>query len=453
MVSGGTFNEGVEKIRPGIYTNFKAAAAERTKAGERGTVALPLAASWGAAKEFLEINKEEDVEKKLGLPLSHQSFLLLREAMKLAKTVLVYRLNDGIKATATLATDVIATAKYGGVVGNSITIKVDENVVDSSKKDVTTYLNEVAVDKQVVSTASELVDSNYVTFKITGTSELQKTSGTTLVGGTDQVVTNLDYTQFLVSAEGEYFDTIAFPVSSSAEMALKTSFVSFVKRMRDEQGVKIKGVVANMPADYEGIINVRNGVTLEDGTVLESHQVVAWVAGADASASMLKSNTFVKYEGAIDATPRLANDETEEALQNGEFVLTFDARDKAVYVEQDINSLTTFSKEKSSKFRKNKISRILDGINNDTRRNILDAIKERKDANTDIPADENGVQFILSMQTAYLNELQSNGAIANFDSTADITVSLNDNVDGFIVNQSIEPVDSGEKFYFTTEVK
>ncbi|EDP7604047.1 phage tail sheath protein [Listeria seeligeri] len=452
MVSGGTFNTGVEKIRPGIYTNFKSAAVERTKAGERGTVALPLSASWGAAKEFVEINKVEDVEKKLGLDLSHPSFLLLREAMKLAKTVLVYRLNDGSKATATLATDIIATAKYGGKVGNSITIKVDENVVDSTKKDVTTYLNEVAVDRQVVSVASDLINSNYVTFETTDTSELQNTAGTTLVGGTDQEVTNLDYTQFLVSAEGEYFDTIAFPVPSD-DMALKTSFVSFVKRMRDEQGVKIKGVVANMPADYEGIINVRNGVTLQDGTVLESHQVVAWVAGADASASMLKSNTFVKYEGAIDATPRLANDETEEALQNGEFVLTFDARDKAVYVEQDINSLITFTKEKSAKFRKNKISRILDGINNDTRRNIMDAIKERKDANTDIPADDNGVQYILSMQTAYLNELQSSGAIANFDSTADITVTLNENVDGFIVNQSIEPVDSGEKFYFTTEVK
>ncbi|EHH5516367.1 phage tail sheath family protein [Listeria ivanovii subsp. londoniensis] len=452
MVSGGTFNTGVEKIRPGIYTNFKSAAVERTKAGERGTVALPLSASWGAAKEFVEINKVEDVEKKLGLDLSHPSFLLLREAMKLAKTVLVYRLNDGSKATATLATDIIATAKYGGKVGNSITIKVDENVVDSTKKDVTTYLNEVAVDRQVVSVASDLINSNYVTFETTDTSELQNTAGTTLVGGTDQEVTNLDYTQFLVSAEGEYFDTIAFPVPSD-DMALKTSFVSFVKRMRDEQGVKIKGVVANMPADYEGIINVRNGVTLQDETVLESHQVVAWVAGADASASMLKSNTFVKYEGAIDATPRLANDETEEALQNGEFVLTFDARDKAVYVEQDINSLITFTKEKSAKFRKNKISRILDGINNDTRRNIMDAIKERKDANTDIPADDNGVQYILSMQTAYLNELQSSGAIANFDSTADITVTLNENVDGFIVNQSIEPVDSGEKFYFTTEVK
>lgn len=452
MVSGGTFNTGVEKIRPGIYTNFKSAAVERTKAGERGTVALPLSASWGAAKEFVEINKVEDVEKKLGLDLLHPSFLLLREAMKLAKTVLVYRLNDGSKATATLATDIIATAKYGGKVGNSITIKVDENVVDSTKKDVTTYLNEVAVDRQVVSVASDLINSNYVTFETTDTSELQNTAGTTLVGGTDQEVTNLDYTQFLVSAEGEYFDTIAFPVPSD-DMALKTSFVSFVKRMRDEQGVKIKGVVANMPADYEGIINVRNGVTLQDGTVLESHQVVAWVAGADASASMLKSNTFVKYEGAIDATPRLANDETEEALQNGEFVLTFDARDKAVYVEQDINSLITFTKEKSAKFRKNKISRILDGINNDTRRNIMDAIKERKDANTDIPADDNGVQYILSMQTAYLNELQSSGVIANFDSTADITVTLNENVDGFIVNQSIEPVDSGEKFYFTTEVK
>ncbi|MBC2004446.1 phage tail sheath protein [Listeria booriae] len=452
MVSGGTFKEGVEKIRPGIYTKFKAAATERVKSGDRGTVALPLAASWGPTKQFIVINTPEDVEKKLGLPIADPSFLLLRETMKMAKTVLLYRLNDGEKAKATLAKDIQVTAVFGGAVGNGLTIKVSDNVVDSTKKDVVVYLNEDSVVRQTVSSASELVDNQYVVYKTVAGSVLENTSGTSLVGGNDQVPLNLDYTQFLLDAEGEFFDTIALPVDDTGT-ALKTAFVSFIKRMREEQGIKIKGVVANMPADYEGIINVKNGVVLEDGTQLSPHQAVAWVAGADASASMLKSNTFVKYEGAIDARPRLANDETEDALLNGEFVFTFDARDKAVYVEQDINSLVTFDKDKSSRYRKNKIMRILDGVNNDSRRNIMQAIKDRKDANSDIPANDNGIQLLLGMQTTYLDELQENGAIADFDSTADVEVTLNATEDGFIVNQRIKPVDAGEKYYISTEVR
>ena len=43
--------------------------------------------------------------------------------------------------------------------------------------------------------------------------------------------------------------------------------------------------MANYDADYEGIINVTNGVVLTDGTKDHRRQATAWVAGADASAS------------------------------------------------------------------------------------------------------------------------------------------------------------------------
>ncbi|PNB52744.1 phage tail sheath protein, partial [Pseudomonas sp. GW456-E7] len=93
---------------------------------------------------------------------------------------------------------------------------------------------------------------------------LPATSGIRLSGGTDKTPTNADYTAFLEAAETEYFDTIALPVEDNEQ--LKATFVAFIKRLRDNQGQKVQGVLSNYKGDHEGIINVTGGVLLENGT-------------------------------------------------------------------------------------------------------------------------------------------------------------------------------------------
>ena len=141
-----------------------------------------------------------------------------------------------------------------------------------------------------------------------------------------------DYTAFLEAAETEYFDVIALPVDNSEQ--LKATFASFIERLRNKQGRKVQGVVANYAADQEGIINVTSGVVLEDGTELAPAQTTAWVAGASAGATFNQSLTFVEYEGAVDTLERLDNDQVEYRLSQGEFLFTFDARDRTVSVEK-----------------------------------------------------------------------------------------------------------------------
>ncbi|BBP90934.1 hypothetical protein BsIDN1_45520 [Bacillus safensis] len=79
----------------------------------------------------------------------------------------------------------------------------------------------------------------------------------------------------------------------------------FIKRLRDDQGRKVQGVLANYSADHEGIINVTSGVVLEDGTEITPAKATAWVAGASAGANFNQSLTFVEYEGAVDTLERL----------------------------------------------------------------------------------------------------------------------------------------------------
>ncbi|OTQ85146.1 phage portal protein [Bacillus subtilis subsp. subtilis] len=466
-MNGGTFTVGKEKERAGIYFNFKTTAEDRVSVGERGTVALPIASSWGEVKKFISISSIEDLNKKVGLNIDDPSLLLLREAMKKASTVLLYRLTEGLRAQADISEGVKATALYGGTKGNDIIIRITENVIDSSKVDVTTYLDQSEVDKQTVSKAEELKANKLVEFTgkgdltvsipLTGTApedvsgDLPASSGIRLSGGTDKTPTNADYTAFLEAAETEYFDTIALPVEDNEQ--LKATFVAFIKRLRDNQGLKVQGVLSNYKGDHEGIINVTGGVLLEDGTEITPEKATAWVAGASAGATFNQSLTFVEYAGAVDVLTRLDNDQVIQRLANGEFLFTYDSRDKSVSVEKDINSLTSLTAEKNKVFQKNKIVRVLDAINNDLTSQLKALIKSRKASGSDVPATNDGLQFVKTLITQYLSVLQDNGGITNFDSENDITIALNSDRDGFLIDLAVQPVDAAEKFYFNVEVK
>lgn len=148
-MNGGTFTQGKEKERAGIYFNFKTTAQERVSIGERGLSPSPSHPA-GEAKTFVSISSIEDLNKKVGLSIEDPSLILLREAKKKAKTVLMYRLTEGIRASADLSQGVKATALYGGSKGNDIIIRISENVLDQTAFDVTTYMDEAEVDKQTV---------------------------------------------------------------------------------------------------------------------------------------------------------------------------------------------------------------------------------------------------------------------------------------------------------------
>ncbi|MDI6646418.1 phage tail sheath family protein [Bacillus altitudinis] len=448
-MNGGTFTPGTEKKRPGIYFNFKTTAQQRITLGDRGTVALPITMSWGEPKSFISISGIEDLNKKVGLNIDDKSLLLFREAKKKAQTVLLYRLNEGEPAKAQIRENFNVLANYGGQKGNEVTIQVTENVLDSSKRDVVTYVGTDIVDKQVVTDVKELKQNKYVSFS--GEGEVTITAGVTLSGGKNGVPSVADYTAFLEAAETEYFDVIALPNNTSEQ--LKATFVAFVKRLRDDQGRKVQGVLPNYAADHEGIINVTSGVLLEDGTEITPAKATAWVAGASAGANFNQSLTFVEYEGAVDTLERLDNDQVEYRLSQGEFLFTFDARDRTVSVEKDINSLTSYTTEKNKTFGKNKIIRVLDAINNDLTRELKNLIKLRKANGNDIPASDDGLQLVKTLITQYLTQLQDGSGITGFDSETDIMIALNEDRDGFLIDLAVQPVDAAEKFYFNVEVK
>lgn len=237
------------------------------------------------------------------------------------------------------------------------------------------------------------------------------------------------------------FNVIAYPNSGGSD---KNAIKTWIRGMRDDEGIKIQGVFANLVADDEAIINVVQGVTLSDGTSLTAEQVTAYVAGITAGASINKSNTGLKYDGAIDVSPRMTKREMETAITEGKYIFKVDSVQNVTSV-YDINSLTTVNGDKNNSFKKNRTIRTLDAINNDT----VSIFESNYIGNVDNTVD--GRSLLRGTYIEYFNLLQSLNAIQNF-SAEDVEVLEGNDKESAVINCNIQTVDSIEKMYITVNL-
>ncbi|WP_425447624.1 phage tail sheath family protein [Dethiothermospora halolimnae] len=453
---GGTFNPLVGKVRPGMYMNFEAVTQDRIKSQERGTVLMPLPnAKWGPAKEFITITDPSETYDLLGYDINDKEMLLIKEAFKNCKKVIAYVLAEGEKAKARVG-DLEITAKHGGVRGNDIKIVIAKDSNDS--KNVITYLGDNIVDEQNVNGISDLKDNRFVEFTkgevlpaknsvektlMAPAEELVETAGTSLKGGSNGVYSNIDITEFLSESETQFFDCIAFPIE---DPSYQSSFKTKLEYFRDEIGKKVMGVTSNYDGDLEGLINVVNGVVLNDGTKLSAREAVAWVAGATSGANINESLTHKVYQDAVDVNPRLKHDQIVEGLQKGYFIFT-NTGDKVI-VEQDRNSLTTLSAKKTKKWTKNRPLRVMDAINNDLLKSFNGTYAGKLDNNDD------GHSIAKALITKYLTALQDVNAIRNLNKENDVIIDKELSVgDELYADIAVQPMDAAEKFYFTVKVR
>jgi hypothetical protein len=440
-MTGGNWTAGTPAVRPGLYINFIAKANASISIGARGTVIIPLTMNWGTPQTFISIEAIADTMNNLGYDYSSAAMLPIREALKNCSEVLVYILNVGVKASVAIA-PLTATAAQPGILGNSLSIVIVTNPTDGSKKNVQTLLNGIVVDEQdgVVNVA-DLKNTQWIAWS--GTGALVNTAGSPLVSGTNGVpVTNTDWTNFLTACETQFFNCLAWP---NTDPSLQATLLAWVKKLRDQQGRKITAVAPNFGADYEGIIDVANGVILSDGTVLDSIGATPWVAGATAGASITTSNTYATYQGATDANPRFTDTQTKAGIKAGQFIFTNNGA--TTVVETDINSLVTIAAPKSARFQKNRVIRVLDTINNDLMTTVRQSYIGK------VPNNVDGQAVLTEAVLLYLKTLSDSGAITNFNPVTDFVIDPIQSIgDSVVASVGAQPVDAMEKFYFTVNV-
>ncbi|WP_020620263.1 phage tail sheath family protein [Paenibacillus daejeonensis] len=438
-MAGGTWTT-QNKVRPGVYINFESEPRPLGSVGERGIVAMALVLGWGEVKKLTRIAAGEDVQHKLGYSLAAPELKLVRESLKRAQTLLLYRLNEGTKAVANLG-DLTFTAKYSGVRGNDLVVRVQADVDTTDAFVVTTLLDGTAVDTQTVTSAEALLDNEWIVFG--GEGVLEPIAGLPLAGGTNGTVTNSDHTAYLETVELQEFHTMAVTIT---DPQLKSVYASFASRLREQEGKKIQVVLSDYPtADHEGVVSVKNGVVLSDGSVIPAAEATAWVAGAIAGSQPNESLTYQGYDDAVDVDTRYTNTQIESALRNGEFLFT-PSHGRAV-VEQDINTLRSFTPSKGKAYGKNRVIRVLDGINNDFKR-IFETFFLGKVDNT---AD--GRNLLRNECNAYLTNLLELGAIQNFDAQTDVIVEPGVDSDAVVMSVYVQPVDAVEKIYMKVQVR
>lgn len=448
---GGTFLI-QNKVRPGAYINFVAVPQSLMNVSDRGIATMALPMSWGPEGEIIDILSSDLTDgsslAKIGYSSTDVESLLFRICLQNCYRLKAWRLDTGgTKATTTIGTGETAlkpTAKYAGICGNDIKIVIVKDDDSGSTYTVETLYKGIRKDIQSKLTSPTLLEDNdWVDWNVTQQTVFTATAATSLAGGENGTVTeSTAYTDYWAKMKTETWNTMGL---LSEDATVKTAFCEYIKDLRENEGVKVQGCVYDKATyDYEGIISSDQGYKTEVEEISEVN-FVAWVTGATAGAEINESNTHKTVQDAVEIIGELTNTEIIDALQNGKFVIS-KLRSGTIVVEKDINTLHTFTTDRSYDFSKNRVIRVLDEMGN----TVMNTWDENYCGKLDNDAD--GRNVYKADLVSYGNTLQGIHAITNFLGADDIEVLMGDDVDSVVVNWPVQPVDSMEKLYMTFTV-
>ena len=179
-MAGGTWID-QNKVRLGVYINYKSSPQALSTMGERGTVAIARQLSWGEVGKLIAIEDPSDCATKLGYSSTADEMLFIRQILlgsnrtNGAKKVLVWRLDcaGASKASAVIGSGdgaAKAEARYVGTRGNDISIVVTA-INNSENKPVGYAIQTLLAGKVVESvtvgldaTGNQIESNSYVVF-------------------------------------------------------------------------------------------------------------------------------------------------------------------------------------------------------------------------------------------------------------------------------------------------
>lgn len=476
-MAGGVWKK-QDKVLPGAYINVVSKGQPIVNETEKGVVfTIMQNLKWGK-NGVIEVDARSNFISLFGLPIDSPELTALRNILIKAKKVYVFNFNGGNKAQA--QSDVLPwtfEASCSGSRGNDLKVSAMPDPSNVGKYIVQTFFGTVQVDKQVVTSASELLANDYFVPTIIDSAKdddgfemLSALTTPVLISfenGTD--VSAGSQVDALIEAIETYEFNVLTAAGQDASAGIHQLLAQTVIRLRDEHGRKIQAVVPESTAansftvgqsevggqdaigtsgdagaveyDHEGVIVVANGVRLKDGTVLSATMAAAFVAGATSAAEANQSLTYMEFPNAIDAVPRY-NEEVQVAKVKSGVMCFISSRD-SVKILSDINSLVTFTEEKNQEFSKNRVLRVLDDIANNTRETWEDNFIGK------ITNNATGRDLFKANRADYLSRLQAIEAITNFDPSADIVVEEGATKDSVVATIVVQPTDAMEKLYMT----
>ena len=453
MPAGGTWTV-QNKQRPGAYINFVSAPKPVGGIGDRGVMTACLPMTWGPDGQLITLYGEDLLNgkslAKVGCTaVDTDESLPYRLALTGSYKALLFRADTGgTKATNVISVGVLtANAKHTGTTGNSVSVVITADKPTTGQYTVDILFKLIQQESFVVSALADFseIESEWVDFVVPSSpssTDIPVTAGVVLSGGTNGTVTGeTTYPAYFAAVNGEQWQCMAINTSA----AVGSQVTAFIKLLRDTRGKKVQAVVYDYTdADYEGIISVNQGFkTAQDTVTVDLFPL--YVAGITAGANVNESNTARIVESAVSITNPIAEEDIEDALKEGKFLLSY-RQDGAVCVEKDINSLHSFTVDKNYAFSKNRVVRCLDNIGNIT------ALVFNRNYCGKIDNNDVGRNLYKTELISMMDQLQGIGAVQNFQGTSDITVLPGNDEDSVVVDMLVQPVDSMEKLYMTVNV-
>lgn len=436
-LGGGTFLTQNKEL-PGTYINFVSVAQANANLSDRGIATMPLELDWGVEDKIFQVTNEDFQKNSLklfGYDYAHETLKGLRDLFLNTRLLYAYRVNGG----GSKASCDIAEAVYSGKRGNDIKIIISKNKANPELYDVVTMVGSSKADEQTVTGITELVPNDFVTWKTEeGAEHFTETPGMALAGGSNGTADSGAYQKYLDKAEAYTFNTMGAVVTDEATKGL---FAAYVKRLRDECGVKFQVVLHDYKkADYMGVISVKNKTV---GASEGGAELVYWVTGASAGCAVNKSLQNTTYNGEYEADVDLTQTELKEAIKKGEFV--FHRVGEDVRALEDINTMVTTTSEQGDIFKDNQTIRVIDQIGNDI------AVLFNTKYLGIMPNDNAGRVSLWADIVAHHRQLETIRAIENF-SDADVTVEQGDTKKAVVVKDYVTVVNAMSKLYMTVTV-
>ena len=225
----------------------------------------------------------------------------------------------------------------------------------------------------------------------------------------ERVQTSGDISDALERLKNKQWYYLTVPGLSDGET---DTVVEYIKEQRNKYHKTFKAVLPSVAADYEGIINFATDNIKIGAKTYTTAEFCCRIAGILAGLPLNRSATYYT----LPEVESITESETPDAdVDNGKLILINDGT--KIKIARGVNSLTTFTDDKSSDFAKIKILEAVDMIRDDIRTTFEDEFVGKVENSYD-----NKIVFIAAVNK-YFKDLANRGVLYDkFDNKAEIDI-------------------------------
>lgn len=225
----------------------------------------------------------------------------------------------------------------------------------------------------------------------------------------------------LKDLELKKFNWLTVPEITTDE---KTKVETWIKAKR-KAGKNYKCILANVNADYEGIVNfVTAGIKIGE-KAYTTGEFCARIAGVLAGLPMTRSATYFVLD---DVTEIIQHDDPNGEVDAGKLILINDGT--KIKIGRGVNSVTTISKPKTYDMKKIKIIEGMDIVKEDIYTTFEDNYVGQ------VPNNYDNKTLFLSGVNTYLTSLQKEGIMDNkYQCIAEIDINANED---YLLSKNID---------------